>query len=357
MSEQLQSDRFNEIEEVSNLLKIGNFKRLFRVNYQGQRLYVDPEPFSYYSGLTGALSASRFQGDMGGKILGKWRDKMIENYGKSGLDNYVGMTAEFGSLVHTALVDIKNDGKVIWSEQREKAEAHFEQEYRKRFSVVDPSLIKQMAYEYQKHVASIMQFIYERVSEIHAIETPAVWQDLKIATPIDIVCDCRQTPKGDFYRSAINIKTSNQISNEHLEQVSVELAMWNETYGEKPVVAKEDGGTSYMERQEMFCDYAGILRTKDWREDKAPTFEYKGLSREDTSDYVTEAHARMYLALLSKTASYYPEPTSKLFVGETIPGQAPEVLVTTLEQDWSELWTEMQERETLKEESNGEPAE
>ena len=308
----------NDIERIENLLKIGNYLKMYRTNFNGFRLYIQENPFVYYSGLTGALSASTFKGDQDSKRLDKWRNSMIDSFGQKNTENFVDMTADFGTLLHMSLVTIKEKGKIVWEEEKDKAYNYFIDSYKKKG--IDPSskMLKEITYEYQKHVASLLQFIYERVHEIYAIETPAKCEALKIATPLDVICLCRQTEKGAFAKTTINLKTSSQINQHQLEQVSCELRMWNETYPEDK------------------AEFTAIMRTKDWTESKAPTFEYKYLDVEGASKLSNVAFARMALCL-NTPASYFPSPVNKSFKGETKIGEQPIIISKTLDQEWIEV--------------------
>lgn len=307
-------ENIQEIEIIENLLKIGDYDKMFRINYNGQRIYVREEPFEFFSGLTGALSAATFKGDPDAKRLDGWRNSMIDSFGKKAAFDYVDMTADFGTLLHSALVTIKERGRISWSEEKERAYEYFERAYLKKRIEPDFKTIKKMAYEYQKHIASLLQFIHDRVHEIYAIEVPVRWERLKIATPIDLFCSCRQTDKGDFKKTTINLKTSTQISAHQYEQVSCEMTMWNETYNEA-------------------AENTAILRTKDWTEGKTPTYEYKYLSATDAAQLAKEAYSRLILCLNSGS-SYFPNPLSKDFDGETKIGELPVIITKTLEQEW-----------------------
>jgi len=308
-------ENITQVEVIENMLKIGNYIKMFRVNFNGQRLYLQEKPFQYYSGLTGALSAATFKGDQDSKRLTSWRNSMIDSFGQKNTDNYVDMTADFGTLLHMALVTIKEKGGIKWDEERSMAYNYFMEAYIKKGIEPDHKTIKKIIYEYQKHVASLLQFIYERVQEIYAIETPAKCESLKIATPIDLFCSCRQTEKGAFKNTTINLKTSSQISQHQMEQACFEMAMWNETYGNAECTA--------------------IMRTKDWTEGKTPTFDYKYLSRDEAMMQFNYSFKRVELCLNSG-ASYYPNPVSKSFQGETKLGQQPVITSKTLEQEWIE---------------------
>ena len=309
----------NDIEIIENMLKIGKFNKMFRINHGGLRLYIQEKPFGYYSGLTGALEAATFSGDKDKKRLKGWREGMIDSFGKKNADNFLNMTADFGTLLHTAAVTIKQEGKIDWNEEKDRAYEYFIMAYKTKHLEPDLRVIKLMVYEYQKHVASMLQFFYERVQEVYAIEVPAKVEHLKIATPIDIYCKCKQTDKGEFKNTTVNIKTSSQIFKHHYEQVAMEFHMWNETYGG--------------------AECTGIMRTKNWTEGKKPTFEYKYLDKEEASKLNVNSLKRLELCLMSD-ASYFPEPTNKSFTGVTEIGEQPEIITKSLEEEWIEVNTE-----------------
>lgn len=313
----------NQIEVIENMLKIGNFNKMYRINYNGIRIYIQDEPFAYYSGLTAALSASRFNGDLDGKVLKNWRESMISQFDKKTVDNYVDLTADFGTLLHMAIVTIKEKGQICWGEEKDKAYSYFIDCYKEKGMIPNSGVLKKMAYEYQKHVASLLQFVYERVHEIYAVETPAKIEDLKIATPIDIFCSCRQTEKGEFKKTTINTKTASQISNHMLEQICCEFMMWNETYSDAECTA--------------------ILRTKDWNECKAPTYEYKYLLKDHAEQNFTEIRQRLSLCLKSK-ASYLQSPSRSEFTGITKIGEQPVIEVKTLQESWDLMKNELNEQ-------------
>jgi hypothetical protein len=313
----METSEIKDIEVVENMLKIGNFIKMFRVNYMGYRLYIQQEPFEYFSGLTGALSAATFAGNPDHKRLVKWREKMVGSFGEKNTDDYVGMTADFGTLLHMALVTIKEKGGINWSEEKDMAYNYFVNAYKAKSLEPDLRVIKAMSYEYCKHVASLMQFIHERVHEIYAIETPAIWKTMKIATPIDLFCSCRCTEKGAFKNVTINLKTSNQISGHQMEQVACEQLMWNETY-------------------ELQAENTAILRTKDWMDTKVPTFDFKYLSLGESTALCQNAANRLWICLNSDS-SYYPSPTNKSFNGVTKVGEKPVIITKTLKEEWESI--------------------
>jgi hypothetical protein len=302
-----------DIELIENLLKIGTYNKMYRVNYNGLRLYVQEEPWAYFSGLTGALSASTFCGDPDQKRLKGWREGMIDSFGAKQASDYVAMTADFGTLIHMALITIKEKGCIDWKIEFNRAQVYFEGCFKDKLIIPDPKVINPMCFEYCKHVASLMQFVYEYVEEIYAIEVPAKFDYLRIATPLDLVCSCRQTPKSKFARTTINVKTSSQITKHQMEQAACELMMWNETY--EP------------------CEFTAIMRTKDFNEAKTPTFDFKYMTLEEAKGVAGNAFKRMELCLNSE-ASYFPNPSSKSFVGVTKIGEQPVITTTTIEEEW-----------------------
>jgi hypothetical protein len=318
----------DKIEKIENLLKIGDYNKMFRVNYNGFRIYIQENPFAYYSGLTGALSSATFKGDPDYRRIKGWREGMIDSFGSKNANDFLEMTADFGTLLHMATITIKEKGCINWNEEKDKAFEYFVNCYREKFLEPDLKVIKKQTYEYQKHVASLLQFCYERVQEIYAVETPAKWESLKIATPIDIYCSCRQTEKGVFANTTINLKTSSQISKSQMEQVACEMHMWNETYGEGS------------------ADFTSILRTKDWTEGKTPTYEYKYINSEDAEKLVFLCSQRLKLCLESD-ANYLQSPINKEFSGVTKIGEQPVIISKTLEEEWNNTKKEISTGSTL----------
>lgn len=309
------------VELVKDLTGKGEFKQLYRINFNKLRLYIQNKPFNYYSGLTGALSSATFRGSQAEKRIQKWREGFIDNSSKADLDNFMDLTATFGTHLHEALVTIKEKGAIDWAEERDKAEAVFIHQHGVLGIAPDPVTINRMVYEYQKQVSSMMKFIYERVQEIYAIETPAIWSKTKIATPIDFVCLCKNTPKAPFKKTTINIKTSKYITDHHLKQGACELVMWNETYSK-----------NYL------CEHTGILRTVDYREKTGPSFDYKHLDLGKAIEVSSQIQKQMLLCLEDRDATYYPEPNYKRFEGVTKVGEDPIIKHMSLEETWIEYW-------------------
>lgn len=249
-------------ELVENLIK-SDFKghRVWRYDFYGRRIYFNPETGREYSGLTGAMSACTMKGDQEEKQLSKWRDKFIDTHGQQGYKDFLDATADFGSLIHYGLIRIKEDGFIDWKEWNDFAQTYFEGFYKSKGLELDQGVIQSQVFESCKHMASLLQWVYERVDEIKAVEVACMWEDYSICTPVDIVALCRATPKAKPEWTTVNIKTSSQISQKQLDQSSIENYMWNQTY-------------------DLHCPATGILRTKDWR--TTPSYEYK------SADYIGE---------------------------------------------------------------------
>lgn len=305
--------------EIRNLLLSG-FKTIHmnRINVNGKRMYVVAEPFRAYSGLTGALSAATFKGHQDEKRLSKWRDKMVDTLGREGQEAYLSSMADFGTLLHECTVKIKEYGGLNWQEEKEYAEAFFEASAKQNGLVPNYGIIRAQVFEYQKAAASVMQWIYDCVTDIYSIEGMCKSDVLGIATPIDMVCKVKE--KKSECVVTINLKTSGQLGNHHREQVSVERYLWNETY------------------PELQAQKTGLLRPKDWSVKKGiPTYEFELLDEETERKYFTNAYKRLMLVKEDEQSTYLNFPNNILtFTGETKLGESPKLEVKTLEQIFTE---------------------
>ena len=300
-----------EKEQINNLLTSGiKTVMMYRVMFSGKRLYVLPEPFGVYSGLTGALSASTFKGSIDAKRLDKWRDSMISHLGtQEKQESYLNAMADFGTAIHEVLVTIQKDGKLDWALEAERASEYFANSARKNNIEPNSNVIRQQTFEYCKAAASLMQFVYEEVSEIYSIEGMAKCESLSIVTPIDLTF---KDKKGRMI--CCNIKTSNQISDHQREQASMEKMMWNETYPDCQV------------------ELTAILRTKDWR--KSPTFEYEIIKDNSVSDVMQ----RLQLCKSNEKSTYLNYPKSvPTFTGVTKAGEMPVIEYKTLQEIFNQL--------------------
>ena len=157
-----------------------------------------------------------------------------------------------------------------------------------------------------------MQFVYDEVSEIIAIETMACSNEYKIATPLDVVY---RDKKGVLCN--VNIKTSSQIGNHHRNQVSFEKYMWNLTY------------------PEMQIEKTGIIRPKDWKIDKVPTYELEFVK--DDAERVASLCEKFGCVLRDPDASYDAfRRETRVFTGEIELGGKPQIAIKTLQEAFEE---------------------
>lgn len=311
-------------ELIENLLKSAiPTISMFRVEYGGHRLYSTSIPCRLYCGLTGALDAITFKGNEDSKRLQSWRLDFVNNFGKTNQEGYVGMTADFGTLVHRAMLKIWQKKKLIWGEEQKEARAYFIQSAKSNSQIPNERVIEQQILEYCKAAAALMYFVNKEVVEIYAIEAMCKTDEHRIATPIDLVCKLKNGKK-----AAINIKTSSQLNDKHREQSIMEKFMWNETYPDNKV------------------DVCGLLRTKDWNLKKEPTYEFEVVDEEDTLENLL---AKFDLSRKSEKDCYIKFPREKVeFSGETILGQAPKLKTMPFEQFLDAMQAQ---KETIFEES------
>ena len=284
-----------------------------RISYMNRRCYVltgmdegGNETNKVYSGLTSAMSASSFKGDINNVRLSKWRDKMVNQLG--GLEQqqqYLDSMADFGTLTHSALVTIWENKSFDYDPQGEMAREYFIGSAKKLGISVNEDVLNSQVFDYLKAVSSLMQWIHDEVTDIVAVESMAICEKLKIATPLDIVCKLKNS--NDLV--SINMKPSSQISDEHLKQASMEMMMWNETYPKYQVAR------------------TGIFRPKDWMEKKGvPTYETKLLDLADAQNNYLAVSKRMEIALNDPDVSYANfNLTKKMFTGKVPLGAAPKI--------------------------------
>lgn len=285
-----------------------------RINFFHKRLYVSENPFKVYSGLTGALEGIKFKGNAENKRLSKWRDKMIDHLG--GVQeqrDYLNSMADFGTIVHEATVRMWNKGLLNWKEEQDYAYEFFKQSALANNIQPNDVVIRQQVFEYCKNCASIMMFLHEEVEDLYAIETMAKSDDFEIATPIDMVCKLK-----DQRVVTINIKTSERISLSQKEQISVEQFLWNQNY-------------------DLQAHTTGILRPKDWRINKVPTYEFVTLKPDEADKYLQSVISRLKIAKDDEENTYLNYPKEAIiFTGETKIGENPTMETRTLEQLYKE---------------------
>lgn len=303
--------KITEQELIKNLIKGMPTILMNRINFGGWRLYTQREPFQVYSGLTGALAASTFKGDIESKRLGKWRDAMIDQLGgQKTQEAYLESMADFGTLCHEAIVRIWDKKKLDWEYEQDYAYKFFENSDKVNGIIPSDGVIRKRVFEYCKTAASLMQFIFDEVEEIYAVEGMAKCDALQIATPIDVTCRLKR--KGNPIVT-LNIKTSEQFTDSHRTQVAVEKYLWNETYTDCQAT-----GT-------------GLLRAKAWSLKKGvPTYEFELV---DDKVLLENALNRLNLCKSDPAATYLSFPKDTIvFTGETKLGEQPKMITKTLEQ-------------------------
>lgn len=292
---------------------------MYRMNYGGKRGYVNLDPFRAYSGLTGSLSAATFKGNQENKRLDKWRDRMVDHLGgQDKQESYLNSMADFGTAVHQVLLTIHNNGCLDWDKEAVEAAAYFEASAIKNKIIPNQGVIQSQVFEYCKSSAALLQFVHEQVEEIYGIESMSKDDDLAIATPVDLVCRIK-TKKGSAVVS-LNIKTSGQITQHHLEQAAMEKYLWNQTYPDFQV------------------EKTGILRPKDWSIKKGlPTYELELLDEQTEHELLNNALNRLKLVKNDPNATYLTFPGQVyMFTGINKMGEPPKIESKTFEQVFKE---------------------
>lgn len=311
-----------EVTLIRDLTDNKDFQKAWRINWRGMRLYVFTEPFRYYSGLTGALHAIQFRGEYN-HVDDEWKPKMIDEIGRRGVKEFVQFTADSGTLLHEALLTIKETGGIDWGLERDKVEDSFKQQFIDKQMEPNWSIIDLMIKRHCNKVSSVLQFIYDRVEDIYGIETICRSDELKIATPIDLICKAKPIKSKTFHNCTLNLKSSDHVYTDHIQQVATELIMWNGTY------------------QDYHCEYTGILRPK---EGMGNTYELKTFDVGEALAFHEDRLEDFKLCLKRAKSTYYPQPTFKAYDGFTKAGEQPKIITRTLEEQWGEVWDKMQEK-------------
>jgi hypothetical protein len=303
-----------ETEIIQNLLKDSSFKgiTMHRVNYNGKRAYIRPEPFKVYSGLTGAIESATFRGDMDSRRITKWREAQIEQFGSvEKHSQHMDAMADFGTYLHMALVEIWN--KKEYTFDQDAAREWFMQSDKENGIEHNELSMNMRVFEHHKAVCSLMQFVHDEVSEIIAIETMACSDQYSIATPCDIIY---KDKKGIVCN--VNMKTSNQIGEHHKNQVSIEKFLWNTTYPELQV------------------QKTGVWRGKDWMLAKGvPTYELVFVP--DDAERTNMILRKFDCVLSDPSASYDNfKRETRVFTGTIALGEKPNIAVKTIEQAFME---------------------
>lgn len=306
-----------ENEIIKNLLTSSPFYgvTMHRVNYNGKRCYILPEPFGVYSGLTSALEASTFRGDMDSRRITKWREAQIEQFGSvEKHSQHMDAMADFGTYLHMALVEIWNTQKFEFN--HDKAREWFMESDKENGIEHNELSMNMRIFEHHKAVCSLMQFVHDEISEILAIECMAYSDEYQIATPLDIIY---KDKKGVVCN--VNMKTSNQIGNHHKTQASIEKFMWNATY------------------PNLQIEKTGIMRGKDWMITKVPTYELVFVN--DYDERLKNALRKMECVLSDPDSSYANfKKETRVFTGTIKLGEAPKISIKTLQEAFEESMVE-----------------
>jgi hypothetical protein len=273
-----------------------------------------------FSGVTGALEASTFKGDIAARRLTSWREMQVQTFGTvEKADAALDAMADFGTYMHEALVE-------IWQTQMydfnsEKTREWFMESDKKLGIPHNEAVVTQKVFEAHKAIAALMQFCYDEVADITAIETMCYSEHYKIATPVDLVGVLK-----DGKKVSLNMKTSKQISDHQLDQASMEAMMWNSTYPDHQV------------------DYTGIWRPKDWNISKKPTYEFKLLGSKEIGERLAMILPRLTACMANPDSTYANfDREVRIFTGKIKLGEAPQIVTKTIKQ----AFIESQEQVTI----------
>lgn len=216
----------NEFKAKTPLLAA---EKVYRVGIGGGRYYQRASNNGIYKSLTTALSATTPPS----VHLDTWRDAMANQLGSNELaDQYVRITADYGTLLHIAVADFVKDGSVDWYAKKKWFAAQLSE-----IGLKDKAL-NAATIELEKDLAAMVQFFYDYRVDIIAVEIP-VFLDLGVATLIDLVCRMDnkandQTPidTANRHNAIINLKSGKKgFFDTHVLQLEGERRAFNETYG------------------------------------------------------------------------------------------------------------------------------
>ena len=302
-------------ELIQNLLTSSTFRgvTMHRANFIGRRCYILPEPFTVFSGLTSAISASTFKGDVNERRLDSWRQMQVQTFGTvDKADANLDSLAAFGTSVHEAIVE-------VWQEQSynfdtERMREYFMESDKKLGIPHSEGVVNQKVFEFHKAVAALMQFFHEEVTDVLAVECMTMLPQYFISTPVDLVCTLKNGK-----RVALNIKTSSAINDHHLNQASMEYEMWNATYPDFAV------------------EMAGIIRPKDWKIDKTPTYDLKLMKPDECRERAIKVQSKMMACLMDSDSTYANfNKQTRIFTGKIKLGEAPKIVTKTIEEAFIE---------------------
>ena len=201
----------------------GGGKKVRRHNRTGKRLYTTEDGTSYVS-LTTFIGDTNLKADT--KYLDSWRNEMIEILGSpKAVDEYVQMTANFGTWLHIAISDFVKAGFIDWMQFTIDTS-----DFLRNNGFHNETILRTAIMELKKDMASIIQFFCDYKVTVLAVEIP-VFKD-NIATCIDLVVEMLKTPKGEErHRAIINLKSGKKGNfDSHKLQLCWEREMFNNTY-------------------------------------------------------------------------------------------------------------------------------
>lgn len=203
-------------------------EKVYRVGIGGGRHYQRESNGRVYKSLTTFLDSVMPPS----RHLETWRDAMADQLGSNELaDEYVRMTADYGTLLHIAVADFVRDGNVDWYEKKMWFAAQLSE-----IGLKDKAL-NAATNELVKDLAAMVQFFYDYRVEVIAVELP-VFLDCGVATLVDLVCRMDnkandQTPMetANRHNAIINLKSGKKgFFDTHVLQLEGERRAFNETY-------------------------------------------------------------------------------------------------------------------------------
>jgi hypothetical protein len=162
-------------------------------------------------------------------LLNNWRGKALEELGSnSKVDEFVDMTASFGTILHVCVGNFCKSGIVNW------LELEFEIYDMLKAKGFSGDVLMRAQRELIRDFACIVEFFHQYKVEVLAVEIPVFYK--KIATCIDIVAYMNAIPNKeigdcDRDRCLINLKSGKKGTfSSHQMQLLGELKCFNETF-------------------------------------------------------------------------------------------------------------------------------
>ena len=291
-------------------------KKIFRHDILGFRVYSDKAKNNYMS-LTTLLSNTMPTP----KALIKWRDKVMEDFSGDAqlVDEFVEMTADFGTYLHIACADYVRNGSVNWGD--------FETDARQWLlhNGFKNEVLYMAAQELMSDFAAIAQFLRDYDVKVHAVELPVSYKNVmtcndlvvdKLVRPIVADTEAERIDKiqdAKRHNAIINLKSGKKgFFDTHLIQLAGERECFNATYGGVfPSI-----------------DVCINVAPKDWI--KAPTYKVK----EYTFDEIN--HAKQQFLQYYRTAEINglferKRNTTKMFYGDMVYGDDPSAFVRVVD--------------------------